>query len=266
MLAELNERLARIDEAEDTRHIQGRPTSIGFDFETERPLLAPLPVDGYDCGLDLTPTVHRNGRVTVRQCYYSVPARFIGGTVRVSLRANELLVFDGRKVVARHPRLTRRYTYHDILDHYLEVLLVKPGAFAGAAALAQARSEGTFTSAHEALWAAAREAHGDREGTRALIEVRLLHRQLPADAVVAGIEAVLGARSCSPELVTIEARKAQEAPQAAPALPGVVPVEEEDPARAQALVRLGVVAPARLPHPGHARGAGADRTRRDHRR
>ncbi|WP_053714225.1 Mu transposase domain-containing protein [Streptomyces sp. XY413] len=115
-LAELNERLAAIDVAEDARHIHGRPTSIGFDFEAERERLRPLPADDYDCGIDLTPVVAHNSRITVRQCYYSVPAKFIGAKVRVKLRANELWVFDGRKVVARHPRLTRRYTYHDFLD------------------------------------------------------------------------------------------------------------------------------------------------------
>ncbi|MEU2074520.1 hypothetical protein [Streptomyces sp. NPDC013489] len=88
--AELNERLAAIDVAEDARHIHGRATSIGFDFEAEREKLRPLPADDYDCGIDLTPTVARNSRITVRQCYYSVPAKFIGTKVRVKLRANEL--------------------------------------------------------------------------------------------------------------------------------------------------------------------------------
>jgi len=209
-LAELNERLAAIDEAEDERFVHGSLTSIGHNFAVEREHLLPLPADAYDTGLDLCPTVHRNGRITVRQSYYSVPARFIGQRVRVSLRANEVVVFDGARQVARHPRLTRRYDYHDILDHYLEVLLVKPGAFAGAAALAAARAEGSFTAAHEAFWAAARQAHGEREGTRALIEVLLLHRQLPAAAVIAGVEAVLRAKAASFELVAIEARKALE--------------------------------------------------------
>ncbi|MCX4799815.1 hypothetical protein OG497_38905 [Streptomyces sp. NBC_01242] len=209
-LSELNERLAAIDAAEDARHVHGRPTSIGFDFETERGLLAPLPADEFECGIDLMPTVHRNGRITVRQCYYSVPARFIGTQVRVRLKANELLVFDGRTVIARHPRLTRRYTYHDDLDHYLEVLLVKPGAFAGAAALAQARAEGGFTRTHEAFWAAAKQKVGDREGTRMLIEVLLLHRQLPAQAVIAGMATVVRVGSVSTDLVAIEARKAIE--------------------------------------------------------
>ncbi|MGK5627951.1 Mu transposase domain-containing protein [Streptomyces sp. URMC 123] len=206
----MNERLAAIDADEDARHVHGRPTSIGFDFEQERPLLQPLPADGYDCGIDLTPVLHRNGRVTVRQCYYSVPAKFIGLKVRVKLRANELWIYDGRLVVARHPRLTRRYTFHDILDHYLEILLVKPGAFAGASALAQARAEDGFTKTHEAFWAAAKKKCGDREGTRLLIEVLLLHRQLPAHAVIAGMGTVVRIGSISTDLVAIEARKAIE--------------------------------------------------------
>ncbi|MFD4737072.1 hypothetical protein ACFWNQ_06820 [Streptomyces virginiae] len=154
--------------------------------------------------------VHRSGRVTVRQCYCSVPAKFIGLKVRVKLRANEMWIYDGRHVVARHPRLTRRYTFHDILDHYLEILLVKPGAFAGASAPAQARAEGRFTKTHEAFWAAAKRKCGEREGTRLLIEVLLLHRQLPAHAVIAGMATVVRIGSIRTDLVAIEARKAIE--------------------------------------------------------
>lgn len=207
-LAELNETLAAIDRREDGRHVHGRSTSIGFNFAAEAELLAPLPDDDFDCGITLTPTVRRDSRVVVRQCYYSVPARFIGRQVRVSLRANELLVFDRNQVVARHPRLTRRYDYRDELDHYLEILLAKPGALAGSTALAQARTDGSFTPTHDAFWAAARAAHGDAEGTRALIEVLLLHRRLPAEAVLAGVTAALHAGATSPDVVAIEARKA----------------------------------------------------------
>lgn len=206
-LAELNERIARIEAQEDARHIADRPTSVGFDFAQEAPLLAPLPGEDFEPGTSLAPTVRRNGRITVRQSYYSVPARFIGRTVRVSLRANELLIFDRGQVVARHPRQTRRGAFRDSLDHYLEILLVKPGALAGATALAQARAQGSFTAVHEAFWAAARQCHGEAAGTRALIEVLLLHRLLPAHAVITGMRAALEAGSTSPELVAIEARK-----------------------------------------------------------
>ena len=147
----------------------------------------------------------------MRQSYYSVPARFIGRKVRVSLRANELMVFERHQVVARHPRLTRRYHYRDDLDHYLEILMVRPGALAGSTGLAAARAAGTFTEAHETFWSAARVAHGEAAGTRALIEVLLLHRRMPVEAVLAGIRAALQAGTSSPELVAIEARKAKPA-------------------------------------------------------
>ena len=44
-------------------------------------------------------------------------------------------------------------------------------------------------------------------GTRALIEVLLLHRRLRRDAVLAGIRAALAAGSVSADVVAIEARK-----------------------------------------------------------
>ncbi len=207
-LEELNEKIEVIDQAEDARVIHGRSTTIGFDFEFERPALAPPPGEEFECGLTLTPTVSRDSRITVRQCYYSVPAHLIGRQVRVVLRGNELLVFDRRELVARHPRLTRRTAYRDVLDHYLEILLTKPGALAGSSSLAQARDEGSFTAVHQDYWDRARADHGQAEGSRALIEVLLLHRRLPAEAVLSGVTAALEAGTSSPELVAIEARKA----------------------------------------------------------
>jgi hypothetical protein len=73
--------------------------------------------------------------------------------------------------------------------------------------LAQARTAGVFTSVHDAFWAAARARHGDAAGTRALIEVLLLHRRMPPAQVIAGIQAALTAGSCSADVVAVEARK-----------------------------------------------------------
>lgn len=90
------------------------------------------------------------------------------------------------------------------LDHYLEVLLRKPGA----TALARARALGTFTTTHDAFWAAARKALGDAAGTRALIEVLPLHRHMSHTDVLAGVTAALSVGSISPDVVAVEARKA----------------------------------------------------------
>ena len=134
-------------------------------------------------------------------------AYLIGSRVRAALLANELRVFDGSKLVAAHPRLAAAGAEHLELDHYLEILARKPGALAGSSALAQARASGLFTSAHDGFWAAARARHGDGAGTRALIEVLLLHRRMPPSQVIAGIQAALAAGSCSADVVAVEARK-----------------------------------------------------------
>ena len=198
-LAELNARLAEADAAEDARHVAGRAATVGEDFAAERGLLLPLPPEPFATAAVLWPRVDRYGRISVGKCRYSVPARLIGSRVRVMLSANELRVFDGARLAAVHPRLIAAGDEHLELDHYLEILVRKPGALPGSAALAQARAAGAFTSAHEAFWAAARARHGDAAGTKALIEVLLLHRRMPAAQVIAGMTAALAAGSCSPE-------------------------------------------------------------------
>jgi transposase len=206
-LAELNARLAEADAEEDARHIDQRLVTVGTGFAAEAPLLLPLPADAFDCAVTCWARADRYARITVGRCRYSVPARLIDRRVRVAVSANQVEVFDGPAKVAAHPRLTVVGDEHLELDHYLEILARKPGALPGAAALAQARAAGSFTTVHEAFWAAARGKHGDGPGTRALIEVLLLHRRLPAAAVTAGITAALAAGSSSPDVVAIEARK-----------------------------------------------------------
>jgi hypothetical protein len=76
-LSELNARLKQVDAAEDRRRIDNRTLSVGHDFALEQALLRPLPAEGIDPGLTLTPRVDRYARITVRQAHYSVPARLI---------------------------------------------------------------------------------------------------------------------------------------------------------------------------------------------
>jgi hypothetical protein len=180
---------------------------VGEDFAAEQRFLLPLPAEPFDCAATAWPRVDRYARISLGKCRYSVPARLTGTRVRVLLSANELRIFDGSQQVAVHPRLAAAGAEHLELDHYLEILVRKPGALPGSAALAQARASGAFTSVHDAFWAAARARHGDGAGTRALIEVLLLHRRMPPAQVIAGMQAALAAGSCSADVVAVEARK-----------------------------------------------------------
>ncbi|WP_435844707.1 Mu transposase domain-containing protein [Streptomyces chrestomyceticus] len=160
---------------------------------------------------------------------YSVPTRLIGKRVRVVLHASHLVVYDRNVEVARHERLIAKGSRRLDLDHYLEALIRKPGTFPGATALKQARSAGKFTPTHGAWWVPARKAHGERDGTRALIEVLLLNRHLAHEHVVAGLATALRAGALTADPVALEARKAAQAENepvtgaSVPALPGQTP-------------------------------------------
>ena len=205
---ELNALLQEWDDTDDRRRIGNRTNSVGHDWSFERQLLRPLPAEPFDTALTLTPRVDRYAQVMVRCCQYSVPARFIGHRLRVKLSASTVTAFDRNTVVARHHRAIGKGVKVLDLDHYLEILLRKPGALPGATALAQARATGAFTPIHDAFWAAARKALGDAVGTRVLIEVMLQHRHLEHADVIAGLTAALTVGSVNADVVAVEARKA----------------------------------------------------------
>ena len=73
-------------------------------------------------------------------CLVIFPSDAVGG--KVGRGATSVEVLDGAKLVARHERAVGRYVEVLALDHYLEVLKIKPGALPGATALAQAKASG----------------------------------------------------------------------------------------------------------------------------
>jgi transposase len=216
-LAELNAQLAAGDLADQRRHIAARTETVGAAAARELGSLRALPAEVFDVATQLACHVDAKARICVRQSYYSVPAHLAGAKVSVALGARSFTVRDARPgrpaiIVAEHVRSLHKNTQDLVLDHYLEILARRPGAFAGATALAQARAAGLFTAQHEAFWTAARRAHGDSAGTRALIGVLLLHRTLSRDAVLAGMTAAVRLGRLDADLVAIEARRHLEPP------------------------------------------------------
>lgn len=218
-LAELNEVIAVADRVDDERVITGRPVTVAAAFTAERAHLAPLPGERFDAARLLQARVDTRARVCVRQCYYSVPVGYAGRRLPVRLSATKVEILDGARVVAAHERVAGKYAQVLTLDHYLEVLKIKPGALPGATALAQAKACGAFTVTHQRYWDAARRERGDQAGTRALIEVLLAHRSLPATAVIAAMDKAVNAATLDPQAVLIDARRHADA-----ALAPVIPI------------------------------------------
>jgi transposase len=217
-IAELNEVIAAGDLADDDRVITGHKAAVGVEFAAEAAALQPLPIDPFDTARIFTAKVDNRSRVCVRQAYYSVPTRFVGRRVTIRLGATTVEALDGATVIARHERAAAKYVDVLDLDHYLDILVKKPGALPGATALAQARGSGVFTATHQRYWDALRKALGDRDGTKALIEVLLAHRSLPADALIKAMDNAVATMVLTPASVVIDARRSLE-PDLAPVIP-----------------------------------------------
>jgi len=207
-LAALNQLIAAGDLVDDGRMITGRALTVAAAFAAEQLAMLALPAEPFDPARLLQARVDARARVCVRQNYYSVPARYAGRRLNVRLSATTVEALDGPAVVARHERAAGKYAEILALDHYLEILKYKPGALPGATALAQARAAGAFTATHQRYWDAARRAHGDAAGTRALIEVLLACRSLPAAAPLTAMDRAVSSGALDPQVVLIDARRA----------------------------------------------------------
>ena len=207
-LAELNELIAEGDRIDNDRRIGRRAASVGEAAGAERAWMRSLPDERFDSAAILPAVkVDTKGRICVRQSFYSVPVGLARRSVVVRLGAQELEAVADGKVVARHERSLHKGTEDLVLDHYLEILVRKPGAMPGSTALAQARAAGVFSGAHERFWTQARRRLGDGAGTRALIGVLLLQRRMPAPMVIEAMDAALSIGSVDAEVVAIEARR-----------------------------------------------------------
>jgi hypothetical protein len=217
-LAALNQRIAAADIVDDGRVITGRPVTVMAAFAAGQPAMLALPAEMFDPARLLQARVDNRARVCVRQNYYSVPARYASRRMAVRLSAMIVQVLDGPQVVAVHERAAGKYAEVLILDHYLDVLKYKPGAMPGATALAQARAAGAFTASHQRYWDAARRARGDADGTRALTDILLGHRTLPAAALIQAMDRAVSSGVLDPGVVLIDARRLAGSP-VAPVIP-----------------------------------------------
>lgn len=222
---ELNRYVAGRLVIDDRRRVAGRSQTIAEAFDSEREQLKALPEDRFDTAKVLSVKVDAKSRVCVLQALYSVPARYVGRRVEVHLGARHLQVFDRstNQQIASWPRSLHKHVGYYNLDHYLEVLMRKPGALPGSCALAQARAAGRFTSVHQQLWDTARHQLGDGEGTRRICEVLLLARHTRPEALEAGIVAALKVGSTDPQLVALEARRHTQPATAGIELPAPAP-------------------------------------------
>jgi transposase len=216
-LAQLNALLLAGCEADLGRRIQGRAGTVGEAWQLERPLLGALPAEPFDACETAAPRVDQKSLVTIRQNRYSVPVALAGLKVSARVGAREITISHGGREVARHERLHGKFGTAAQLDHYLELLVRKPGGLERSLALAQERNRGAWPDCFDELWRALTGRYGRSDAARQMVDVLLLCRDHGPDEVALAVRGVLTAGAIDGRAVAVLARRADTTTSAAPA-------------------------------------------------
>src|ERR1039458_783686 len=169
-LAELNALLLQGCQQDQQRSIAGKTMKVGEAMEVERQHLLPLAREGFELAEVSFPKVDGKSCVKVRTNWYSTPVK-PGIQVQARLLPAYVEVWQERKLVARHERSFARYEQVLEMEHYLDVLLRKPGALAGSRPLQQCRERGHWPESFDRLWQSLQRREGKQAGTRSMIEL-----------------------------------------------------------------------------------------------
>lgn len=221
--AELNRQLAAWCRADEGRRIGERTEPTGALMRAERERLLPPQAEGFELAEESFCVVDQQGCVRAGTNRYSTPLR-VGTKCRVRALAAGVEVWHAGRCVARHERCYGRQQQLFDLEHYLDVLERKPGAFAASKPLAQWRAEGRWTPSFDDLWQHLRLRHGSQAGTRQMIEVLQIGRQVGYARLEEAITQALrlGTRDVAAVRYLLSA-----ASLAARCAAGVVPLDEE---------------------------------------
>jgi len=208
-LAELNERLAAACLADLRRTITGRQETVGEALARERALLRALPTEPFDAAETTSPRVDAKALVTIRQNRYSVPVTLVGRRVAARIGAREIEIRHDGRLVARHERLDGRFGIAAQLDHYLELLQIKPGALQRSLPLRQQRERGAWPACFDELWRHIAAHVGPSEAARQMVDVLLLVREHGPERVELAVRGALAAGAHDGRAVAVLTRRAE---------------------------------------------------------
>lgn len=196
-LEELNERVLAQCLAYGQRTIGGREKPVHTLFEEEKAELLPLPSAPFEnIPPPLTRYPDKYSTIVVEKNRYSVPTHLAGYRFRVVCRIDELEFFANGNRIVVHARLYGSGKWQLDPDHYLELLRQRPLAFDSARPIKRWRAQ--WSEEMELLLTRFRHVHDVNRGTKEFIDVLLLFRAHPAEAVEAAIAQGLaaGVRDC----------------------------------------------------------------------
>ena len=181
--AELNAWLGQRCRAlwDEVRHPEHEQFSVAEMLEHERAHLMPMPApfDGY---VEKPARVSSTSLVSVARNRYSVPCELVGQMVSTRLYPGSVAVVAGDQVVARHDRLSNAGETRYDWQHYIPLLLRKPGAL---------RNGAPFADMPEPLQRLRQGLLRRPGGDRVMAQVLAIVPQAGLDAVLVAVELAL---------------------------------------------------------------------------
>jgi transposase len=168
---------------------RGESQSILERWKQEQRVLRPLPPHPFDCCKTLPVTSNNVACVSFDTCRYSVPVRYANHKLTLRAYWDRVEIYHGLQQVASHPRCYDREREILDLDHYLDLLLAKPGALSQAKPFRAADLHPVYHQFRAEL--CQRSRGGDRE----FIRILMLHREFPPALVQQALEQALEQRS-----------------------------------------------------------------------
>jgi len=181
--------------ADEARILDGRTETVGAAMATEQAHLLTRATEGFDIAEIVFPLVDKQGCITVKTNFYSAPVQ-AGTRVEARVYPLHVEIWHGGRQIARHERCHGRRQHVLDLEHYLDVLSHKPGAFAGSKPLAQWREAGRWPACYDELWDRLRTRHGKQNGTRAMVAVLALGREFGHDRLREAVASTVSLGAC----------------------------------------------------------------------
>jgi hypothetical protein len=182
-MAELNAHLLRCCEADRTRTVQGKQSTIGERFHEERRCAIPLPGRPFDPCVRQPSKADKYQTVAFDSNRYSVPRSCAFQTMLVKGYIDRIEIVRGSQTAATHLRCYERN--EQILDrlHYLVTLSSKPALLDCSDVYRRSKLPAVFEQVRKIL----EEREGQRAGTRHYIRVLQLLAEHPVERIAQAI-------------------------------------------------------------------------------
>lgn len=106
--------------------VHGRSSSVGSNYQEEKAFLNPLPPYVFDTSKTVHAKVNDYSTVRFDRNNYSVPVKYTGREVTVKGYGNRLSILHRGEEIASYPREYKRDKTFYRLEHYIDLLELKP--------------------------------------------------------------------------------------------------------------------------------------------